>query len=1375
MFDDRLRQEILKVAARFRQRRFWWILATIWVVAALTALAARQFASELGDMRTVAMVIGSGGLLSVLFALVWLFVSRYPHAPLVAKRIEEQYPDLRSLLMTAVQMQPELPNAKFGFLQADVIARTLRHARSHHWSRVVSKLSMTTAFLGAIFSCGLACAAILFAVLYPAPPRIRQAVAAQTNLVEHAFSFAVEPGNTEVERGGTLLALARVQGPMPLEATLVFQPQGGDVIRQSMQASLNDPVFGSRIGQVQQDLTYHVEIGGVVSPEYKATVFEYPRLERADALVHYPAYAATEDRTVQDVRTISAPEGSEVILNCILNKKVASAVLIEKGETPQQLGHMGDASPIYMIGLPTDKSRRWKLELTDDKGRKNTQQVEFVLNILPNKLASIKPIFPARDLEVSPLEELEVSATAWDDYGVKRFGLSYSFALNEPVDVVLGENLAAKEKHERKQTLALESMSAEPDQLLSYYFWSEDVDAQGVIRRTMGDMYFAEVRPFEEIFRQGQQPPGGQQQQQQQQQQQGSQNAQQAQQLAELQKEVINATWKIIRRETGETRTATFATDVRLLAESQGTAMQQANALGEQLQDDQSKAHLTNVLTAMEEASKHLKSAEEAQDAKSLKPALAAEQKAYQQLLKLRAREHEVIRSQQSQQQQRQQSRQAQSRSQQQMQQLDISNEENRYEQQRTAQEQQETPEDRENRQVLNRLKELARRQHDLNERLKELQNALEEAKNEEQKEEIRNQLKRLQEEQQEILRDTDELESRMENEQNQERMAEERQQLQQARENTRRASEALEEGRVSQSAAAGTRAEESFNELKEEFRRRTSDRFNEQVKNLRDQARSLDQKEQEIGQKLEEEAKKAAETKSLREDDMRETLIQELTEQKGRLDQLQEQMKQTITDAEETEPLLSEKLYDSVKDLNEKKPDRALQSSSLSLRSGLLEDAQSQEKLAAEGIKELKESVEKAAESVLGDETEALRRARQELDRLTNELDRDLQRNAPQESTNPESDPAGKQPAQQSSQQSIQRGDQPGESGEGQPSRAEDDQNLAERLGQGQQRGDQPGDQQGGRNERTPNEQSQQPREGNEPGQSERQPGDRQRGENNQTQPAGERPPEQQSGNRQQGNQRQQQGERPNGEPQSSSGQPSELQSGESEPSERQSGERQPGEQQGQGQARQPDGQPNENQSGQNQPGQNQPGENQSNQQQPGDQQGQPQQPGQGREGQRGQNQPGQNQRGNQPQRGDNQRSGNPNQNNPGGRFELNERGGEWNPAPITGEDFRDWSDRLRDVEEMVDDPQIRAEAARIRERARSMKADARRHSKDPNYKLWRVDVAEPLLELRNRVNEELVRKTSKRSLTPVDRDPTPPGFSEKTRRYYEELGKGE
>jgi hypothetical protein len=1357
MFDERLRQEIAMVAARFRQRRFWWVVALIWIVSGLIALAVRQFGGELGDMRVVVSSIAGAGFFSVVVALFWMLVSRFPNPPAIAKKIENTYPDLQSLLVTAVEMKPELPNAKFGFLQADVIHRTLRHARTHHWKRVVSKQSMAAAFTGALLACGLACAAFLTAILYPLPPLAKKPMITAATLVEHAFSYAVVPGNTEVERGSTLLVLVRVQGPMPLEATLVYQPEGGEIVRQSMHASLNDPVFGSRIPLLQQDTTYHVEINGDISPEYRATVFEFPRLERADAMIHYPTYAATEDRLVQDVRSVSAPEGSKVTLTCILNKSVASAVLQEKGEPPLAIAKLAGEAPNYQIELPGDKSRRWKLELTDDKGRKNTQQVEFALNILPNKPASIKPIFPARDLEVSPLEELEISATAWDDYGVKRFGLSYSFALNEPLDVLLAEDLPAKEKHERKFMLALESMAAEPDQLLSYYFWTEDVDAQGQTRRTMGDMYFAEVRPFEEIFRQGQQPPGGEQQQQQQQQQ-GSQNAQQAQQLAELQKEIINATWKIVRRETGATRTATFQGDVQLLRESQATAIEQAGALGERLQDEQSKAHLANVITAMGEAEGHLKAAQDGQDQKSLKPALAAEQKAYQALLKLRAREHEVVRQQQSRQQQRSQSRSSQSRSEQQLQQLDLSNEENRYEQQRTAQEQQDTPEERENRQVLNRLKELARRQHDLNERLKELQNALEEAKTEEQKEEVRNQLKRLQEEQQEILRDTDELQSRMENEENMERMAQEREQLQEARENTRRASEALEEGRVSQSAAAGARAEEEFDELKEEFRRRASGQFNEQMKDLREKARTLDENQKAIGEKLAEEAKKAAETKSLREDDTREKLVRELGEQQGRLGQLQEQMKQTITDAEETEPLLSEKLYDSIKDLNETKPDRALQSSSQSLRSGLLDDAQSQERIAAEGLSRLRESVDKAAESVLGDETAALNRARQELDRLSNELEQELQRNAPQDLTGREENRRGER-EQSETNRSGERNPGQGERGQ-----AVQDQDLAEQLSQARegapgQRSEQSeeGENQGERQNRQTQRSGQQGRESEQPGEGTRgeQPGESPQTE--QEQRAGA-----QAGGRQPGGQ-QRESEREQGERQQSATQPNQRQG--DQPGSEQNQE--PSEQQGQGQQGQGVQRGQQQSSGDNRS---------ANERQPAERSSDPEQSGEPRESQG--NQRGQNQRdgnrGGEGQQG-NQRGGNRNQGDRGGQFDPNQTSGDWNPNPITGDDFRDWSDRLRDVEEMVDNPELRAEAARIRDRARSMRAESQRHSKEPNFKLWRADVAEPLQMLRDRVMEELVRKTSKRALTPVDRDPTPPGFSEKTRRYYEQLGKGE
>ena len=62
------------------------------------------------------------------------------------------------------------------------------------------------------------------------------------------------------------------------------------------------------------------------------------------------------------------------------------------------------------------------------------------------------------------------------------------------------------------ELIDFESLQAEPNQLLSYFVWAEDWGTSGEVRRVMSDMFFAEVRPFDEIYRQGEQPTQQQQQ-----------------------------------------------------------------------------------------------------------------------------------------------------------------------------------------------------------------------------------------------------------------------------------------------------------------------------------------------------------------------------------------------------------------------------------------------------------------------------------------------------------------------------------------------------------------------------------------------------------------------------------------------------------------------------------------------------------------------------------------------------------------------------------------------------------------------------------------------------------------------------------------------
>jgi hypothetical protein len=110
---------------------------------------------------------------------------------------------------------------------------------------------------------------------------------------------------------------------------------------------------------------------------------------------------------------------------------------------------------------------------------------------------------------------------------------------------------------------------------------------------------------------------------------------------------------------------------------------------------------------------------------------------------------------------------------------------------------------------------------------------------------------------------------------------------------------------------------------------------------------------------------------------------------------------------------------------------------------------------------------------------------------------------------------------------------------------------------------------------------------------------------------------------------------------------------------------------------------------------------------------------------------------------------------------------------GPITGTDFRTWADQLRDVQEMIDEPDLRNNLAQILDRAREMRAQYVRHSQGPQWNLIENSVLNPLVEVRQRVAEELARRDASQ-VAPLDRDPVPGRYAELVSRYYRSLGEG-
>ncbi|HEX5103239.1 MAG TPA: hypothetical protein VFV87_05485, partial [Pirellulaceae bacterium] len=436
MHQQRLWFELDRVALRFRMLRFWLALAAAWLIAALLGLTLfglrASFAAPAGVAVTLVCLVAAG----LAVAGIWLAATSARSHEWVARRIEAAFPELRTCLLAAVEQRPDLPFGRFGYLQSSVIHQALRHADRHAWTEVVPMRRIALA-AGANLLTFVMFVGVLALVAMTAGPAAERAAAlasaARDSLTAKAFSVTVEPGNTEVERGTSLLVLARITGSMPAEATLVFVAESGEESRLPMSPSLDDPVFGGRIPLVDAPLDYRVELGGQTSPTYHITVFEYPRLEKADARLVFPAYTKLPEKLVQDVRTVSVVEGTDLTLMCYLNKPVATAALIEDQQPPILLTAATPPAPsteevddakagakakpsrrtqyFYTAQIKCEQSRKLKLELTDEAGRKNVKLVTFTINVLPNQAASFKPTFPARDLEVSPLEELDVKAT----------------------------------------------------------------------------------------------------------------------------------------------------------------------------------------------------------------------------------------------------------------------------------------------------------------------------------------------------------------------------------------------------------------------------------------------------------------------------------------------------------------------------------------------------------------------------------------------------------------------------------------------------------------------------------------------------------------------------------------------------------------------------------------------------------------------------------------------------------------------------------------------------------------------------------------------------------------------------------------------------
>ena len=529
--------ESLRRGARLRQG-----LAGCWVATTVAALLLFLIHAATGwDTRLPCWLALAAGLMAA--GSVWQRERRRPvdlHA--LAAAIEREHPQVRHLLTTAAEQQPDPDSGEFGFLQLRVIDQVLTHPDQDLWRQGFQRKLASAANAQILALAILMAAMVLEGSQTRWQPRLGKSWLAE--------EITVTPGDTQVERGTGLVITARFGATPPAEATLVVVSVSGKTKRLPMARQLADPVFGASLPDISEEGLYRVEDGTHKTRDYKIGVFDYPALTRADAFLQYPGYTGLTNQTIRDTLRISAVEGTRLTYTLQLNKSVVSARFVGKDTT---LALEVQTNPVARLNqFPLTNSARYSLELVDADGRTNKFPVEFSLVALPDRPPEVKVIFPHGDQRVSSLEELELEGEAKAEFGLLKYGIGYSVGGQEPQFVALGQAVPAKVKCQFTNQLAMENLGVAVDQVVSYFAWADDHGPDGQVRRTFSDMFFAEVRPFEEIFRADQ--SGESENQNQNQNQGGNQGGNQNTRLADLQKQIVIATWKLQQEKEGANR-----------------------------------------------------------------------------------------------------------------------------------------------------------------------------------------------------------------------------------------------------------------------------------------------------------------------------------------------------------------------------------------------------------------------------------------------------------------------------------------------------------------------------------------------------------------------------------------------------------------------------------------------------------------------------------------------------------------------------------------------------------------------------------------------------------------------------------------------------
>src|SRR3954470_6967551 len=620
------RTELVDVIRRVRNRwRARLALRGAVVVAAGTVLALLLSASGLESFRFSAPAIITFRVVTVavfvgllLYGLVWPLRRRVTDAQ-VAMYLEERDPSLEAAIISAVEATTGSGSgAHSPGLVEKLVEQAIDQCRTLDQGRAIERTSVQR-HAGAL----AAIAAITALAIAFGPAYLRHGLSALLVISRSAeasspYSIEVLPGNTKVPRGADQTVKAKLVGFTSSDVSVMMRVgPDGSFDRVPLIAAAQPGTFEGMLFHLEKATEYYVESNGVQSGKFTLSVVDLPTVAQLDVEYRFPAYTGLAPRKVEG-GDLAAIRGTEVFLHVVPSMTTPDGRIVLSEGAAAPLVRQGDGSLIGSFKIT--QQGFYRIELTGPHGEKVEASPQYTIDVIDDQPPSVHFTKPGRDSQASPVEELFLEARADDDYGVKSLQLFYSVNGAAPKTINLFGGAKPLTEVSAGHTVYLEELDLKPGDFVSYYAKAADTDAVQGSKTTTSDIYFVQIRPFKKDYKPSQSQAGGGG---------GGGGGQQVGQLSQQQREIVAATFNIV-RDKAKTKPDKFRENVVFLNLAQAKLREQVEELVGKL-----KARLgtvdpayNKIAEALPKAAEEMKSAETDLKAMKADTALSPEQRA---------------------------------------------------------------------------------------------------------------------------------------------------------------------------------------------------------------------------------------------------------------------------------------------------------------------------------------------------------------------------------------------------------------------------------------------------------------------------------------------------------------------------------------------------------------------------------------------------------------------------------------------------------------------------------------------------------------------------------------------------------------------------